>query len=61
LPPLNTIEKLLTNADWTSGYNDLDAEIKIRHYSPTSHLPCLSRSAGLCFPSSQKGLNCMAY
>jgi len=24
----------LTNADWTSVYNDLDAEIKIRHYSP---------------------------
>ncbi len=34
LPPPNTIEKLSTNADWTSVYNDLDAEIKIRHYSP---------------------------
>ena len=29
LPPPNTIEKLLTNADWTSVYNDLDAEIKM--------------------------------
>ena len=34
LPPPNTIGKSLTNADWTSVYNDLDAEIKIRHYSP---------------------------
>ena len=34
LPPPNTIEKLLTNADWTSVYNDLDAEIKMRNYSP---------------------------
>ena len=34
LPPPNTIGKLLTNANWTSVYNDLDAEIKIRHYSP---------------------------
>jgi len=34
LPPPDTSEKLLTNADWTSVYNDLDAEIKIRHYSP---------------------------
>jgi len=34
LPPLNTIEELLTKADWTSVYNDLDAEIKIRQYSP---------------------------
>lgn len=34
LPPPNTIEKLLTNADWTSVYNDLDGEIKIRHYFP---------------------------
>ena len=34
LPPQNTSEKLLINADWTSVYNDLDAEIKIRHYSP---------------------------
>ena len=24
----------LANADWTSVYNDLDSEIKIRHYSP---------------------------
>jgi integron integrase len=24
----------LTNADWSSVYNDLDAEIKLRHYSP---------------------------
>ena len=39
LPPPNTSEELLTKADWTSVYNDLDAEIKIRHYSPTSHLP----------------------
>ena len=34
LPLQNTSEKLLINADWTSVYNDLDAEIKIRHYSP---------------------------
>jgi len=24
----------LTDADWTSVYNDLDTEIKLRHYSP---------------------------
>ena len=24
----------LTNTDWTSVYNDLDAEIKLKHYSP---------------------------
>ena len=54
LPPPNTIQKLLTNADWTSVYNALGAEIKIRHYSPTSHLPCLSRSAGLCLPPQKK-------
>ena len=41
LPPPNTIEKLLTKADWTSVYNALGAEIKIRHYSPTSHLPAM--------------------
>jgi len=34
LPSPSTSEKLLTNADWTSVYNSLDAEIKIRHYSP---------------------------
>lgn len=34
LPPPITSEKVLTNADWTSVYNSLDAEIKIRHYSP---------------------------
>jgi len=28
-----TWEKLLTNADWTSVYNSLDAEIKITHYA----------------------------
>ena len=34
LPSPDTSVKLLTNADWTSVYNSLDAEIKIRHYSP---------------------------
>jgi hypothetical protein len=34
LPPPNTIEKLLTKADWTSVYNDLDAEIKITKRGP---------------------------
>ena len=29
----------LTNADWTSVYNDLNAEIKLRHYSPKSLIP----------------------
>ena len=32
--PQKTTEKLLRNADWTLVYNDLDAEIKIRYYSP---------------------------
>jgi|GEM_PF-2954938 len=61
LPPPNTIEKLLTNADWTWVYNDLDAEIKIRHYFPTSHLPCLSRSAGLCLLPKKRKLNAVVY
>ncbi len=33
LPPPNTIEKLLTKGDWTSAYNDLDAEIRPRGIS----------------------------
>ena len=34
MPSSDASKELLTNADWTSVYSDLEAEIKIRHYSP---------------------------
>ena len=33
-PKLKKDHFKLTDADWTSLYNDLNAEIKLRHYSP---------------------------
>ena len=47
LPPRNTIGKLLTNTNWTWVYNDLDAEIKIRHYFPKTLKAIICHSVAL--------------